>query len=83
MRFDRAVLLGDGHGDLTALVGDVRCRLWIADGTREDRVRTDVAALRALAPDLVYELFPGGHHFLLSHPRETAAWLERFLGADR
>lgn len=76
-RFDRAVLSieGDGAGDISGLVADLRCPLWVGRGSdsmvirrREfDRQHVDV------------HVFPGAHHFFLSGPQAAATALRSFL----
>ena len=82
VHFDRAVLLGDGHGNLVPLLGRLNCPLWIGYGRQSRPMRpADVERLTRLVPDAVIQEFPGAHHFFLSHPEPAAAWLGRFLAS--
>jgi pimeloyl-ACP methyl ester carboxylesterase len=82
-RFDRAVLSldGDGAGDLLDVAAAIPCPLWIGRGSGSfvtPRAEIDALAARRRGPLDVHE-FPGSHHFLLSHPRQTGESLHRFL----
>jgi pimeloyl-ACP methyl ester carboxylesterase len=76
-RFDRAVLSieGDGAGDISGLVANLRCPLWVGRGSgsmvirRREFDRHDVAV----------HVFPGAHHFFLSDPQAAGTALRRFL----
>lgn len=81
-RFDRAVLSldGDGAGDLTALAAGLPCPLWVGRGAGSGvTLRAEVEALRARRGDVEVRVFAGGHHFLLSHPREAGTALRAFI----
>ncbi|MCE2392712.1 MAG: alpha/beta hydrolase [Proteobacteria bacterium] len=82
VHFDRAVLLGDGHGNLIPLLGRLRCPLWIGFGRESRPMRpADLERLVRVVPEAVIQEFPGAHHFFLSHPEPAAAWLRRFLAS--
>ena len=81
-RFDRAVLSleGDGAGDLTALVADLPCPLWVGRGSASPVIRRrEFNAIRARRGDVEVHDFAGAHHFFLSDPRAAGAALRRFL----
>jgi pimeloyl-ACP methyl ester carboxylesterase len=80
IRFDRSVLLGDGHGDLVPLVATLGCPVWIGNGRGSHALKgADRERLEASETDLVLAEFEGAHHFMLSHPEPPARWLVRFL----
>jgi pimeloyl-ACP methyl ester carboxylesterase len=81
-RFDRAVLglEGDGAGDLSATLRQLRCPVmlmagessWVMDAPQR-------AALAASAPQCTVQVFPGSHHFLVAHPEAVGRALRSFL----
>jgi pimeloyl-ACP methyl ester carboxylesterase len=85
-RFDRAVLAleGDGAGDLTPALARVGCPVtlmageasWVMDASER-------AALARAIPRSTVRVFPGGHHFLVSHPEPVGAALRAFLDGLR
>src|SRR5262245_3823652 len=81
-RFDRAVLArdGDGVGDLSPVLRQVRCPVWLASGARSWVMdAAERARMAAACPGSEPEVFPGGHHFLVARPREVGAAFRRFL----
>jgi pimeloyl-ACP methyl ester carboxylesterase len=71
---------GDGAGDLTALAAGLGCPLWMGRGTGSFVTpRREIAALQARRADVEGHAFAGGHHFFLSHPRESGEALRTFL----
>lgn len=81
-RFDRAVLAlaGDGAGNLTRLVADLPCPLWVGRGRASSViVRREFDALRARQPAVEVHDFAGAHHFFLSDPAAAGLALRRFL----
>jgi pimeloyl-ACP methyl ester carboxylesterase len=76
-RFDRAVLSieGDGAGDISAAVADLRCPLWVGRGRDSMVVRRREFDRHAVD----VHVFPGAHHFFLSDPHAAGTALRRFL----
>jgi pimeloyl-ACP methyl ester carboxylesterase len=81
-RFDRAVLRldADGAGDLSAMLGRVRCptllmageRSWVMDAAERE-------SMAASLPAATLRVFPGGHHFLVAHAGPVGAVLRGFM----
>jgi pimeloyl-ACP methyl ester carboxylesterase len=81
-RFDRAVLSleGDGAGDVSRLLAGMACPVWLASGARSWVMdAAERARMAAACPGTTPEVFPGGHHFLVAHPREVGSALRCFL----
>ncbi len=82
LRFDRAVLSLDGSrvADLSSLLEDIRCPTLVLRGS-ESTVISEKHGVETLARLRQGRLlvFPGGHHFLLSHPRQVGEALVDFL----
>jgi pimeloyl-ACP methyl ester carboxylesterase len=84
--FDRAVLSLDGSrlSDFGELLHRVRCPALVAMGADSTVIGEEQAAetARALNAGPV-EVFPGGHHFLLTAPAAVGESLRRFLAPLR
>ena len=85
-RFDRGVLRldGDGVGDLHRVLPQIGCPTFVASG-RDSWVLDDDRRARMVAalPRAEGHVFPGGHHFLVSHAALVGPALRRFLDAHR
>jgi pimeloyl-ACP methyl ester carboxylesterase len=77
-RFDRAVLsiAGDGAGDISALVANLRCPLWVGRGSASMVIRRREFDRH---PNAAVHVFAGAHHFFLSDPDPPGRALRRFL----
>jgi pimeloyl-ACP methyl ester carboxylesterase len=80
VRFDRAVLLGDGAGDLWDELARVRCPVRLAYAREALRHSTaEIERLRASFPAVRADELEGGHHLFLSRPGPIGDWLVEFL----
>ncbi len=79
VRFDRGVLLGDGHGELWDQLERLHCPLRVAYAEQRGIIDAEVAELPRYLAGIEIARFPGGHHFFLSHPGPVLAWLEEEL----
>lgn len=81
-RFDRAVLAldGDGAGDLATILPCIRCPTLVMNGERSAVLSAaEQRTLERLQPRWERRMFPGGHHFLVSHAPAVGPALREFL----
>jgi pimeloyl-ACP methyl ester carboxylesterase len=81
-RFDRGVLAldGDGAGDMAAILAHIRCPTAVMNGERSAvRSAAEQRTQERLQPGWERHVFPGAHHFLLSHAPAVGPVLREFL----
>jgi len=84
LRFDRRVLALEGSrvADLSHLLARVGCPALVVRGAASTVIgAAGCEAMAAAMPNAHTAVIPGGHHFALSHPRETAQLLREFFSA--
>jgi pimeloyl-ACP methyl ester carboxylesterase len=82
VRFDRAVLLGDGAAELFDELAGVRCPVRVAYARGAPRHGgSEIATARARLPGARVVEFEGGPQFFLARPAPVAAWLVAFLAS--
>ena len=81
-RFDRGVLGldGDGAGDMAPILPRIRCPTAVMNGKRSPvRSAAEQRTQERLQPGWERRVFPGAHHFLLSHAPVVGPVLREFL----